>query len=388
MENFNEKNKNTENKNSEDNKDVFSVSEYLNFLNAGFKNYKAKIIGEISDVSFSQKCVYFYLKDKKDGSIIKCLIWKSKYDIYGIELKEGDKILALGCPNMHSTYGFSFITETIEPAGQGELKKAYERLKKKLKEQGLFEESKKRPIPKYAQKIGVITSLKGAVMADFSNNLGKFGFKVKIIDSRVEGQAAVSDLLLSIKTFKNKDIEVLVIMRGGGSLDSMLAFNNELLIREVANFPVPIIAAIGHDKDVPLVALAADLAVSTPSMAATALTDPWSQAILFLQNYERNIVDNYENFLENIKIKLIAFWDKFLSGFKASLSLVNQRMEHAEKIIKLNNPERQLSLGYSIAFCQGKVIKQTSDAKIGENMDLRVTDGTINSEVKNIHPVK
>ena len=128
---------------------IFSISEYINFLNEGLKDYKAKIIGEVSEVDFGPTGhAYFRLKDAKDQSILKCIIWKSKYDLYGIELKKGSKIIALGNPNIHKQYGFSFIAETIEYAGEGILKKEYEKLKKKLTEEGVFAEYIKRPMPK------------------------------------------------------------------------------------------------------------------------------------------------------------------------------------------------------------------------------------------------
>jgi len=408
---------------------IFSISEYIELINIGLKKSRAKIIGEVSEVSFGPTGhVYFSLKDEIERSIMKCIIWKSRYNLYGIELEEGLKIIATGYPEIYPLSGrLSFIAEVIERAGEGELKKEYEKLKNKLTEEGLFAEERKRPIPAYPQKIGVITSLKGAVIADFSNNLGRFGFKVKMIDSRVEGQAAVADLLLSIKTFKKQDIETLVIMRGGGSLESMLAFNNETLVREVAGFPVPVIAAIGHDKDRPLVALAADLAVSTPSIAATTLCESWKQATLFLERHERNIVSNYEealnntrnlinqaietireycdsifnrykeienglrisfgnfyNALLNVKMNLINSATSSLSGFKSLLSRVNRQLEHAEKVVNLNNPERQLMLGYSIARCNGRIIRTVKNTRIGARIDIQVTDGKINSEVKNI----
>ena len=255
---------------------IFSISEYIELLNIGLKKSKAKIIGEVSEVGFGPTGhVYFSLKDEKDGSVLKCIIWKSKYILFGIRLEEGLKIIASGYPEIYPLSGrLSFIAEVLEHAGEGTLKKEYEKLKKKLAEEGIFAEERKRPLPKYLRRVGLITSKQGAVLADFLSNLGKYGFKIKMIDSRVEGQGAVEDLLLSIKTFKKQDIEALVIMRGGGSLESMLAFNNELLVREVAGFPVPVIAAIGHDKDVPLMSLAADLAVSTPTAAANRLTEP------------------------------------------------------------------------------------------------------------------
>lgn len=417
------KNKNTEN--------IFSISEYIDFLNAGLKNFAAKIIGEVSQVDFGPTGhVYFRLKDEKDGSILKCIIWKSKYDIFGVELKEGVKIVAFGSPNIHQTFGFSFIAETIELAGEGLLKKEYEKLKKKLTEEGIFAESRKRIIPKYPQKIGVITSRQGAVLADFLSNLGKHNFKIKMIDSRVEGQAAVSDLLSSIKTFKKYDIEVLVIMRGGGSLESMLAFNNEFLVREISAFPAPVIVAIGHHKDVPLAALAADRAVDTPSIAATTLSESWERAILFLERYAQNIIGNYgntlndvhnsinrtveiiyragdsifkqyekiknklivsaanfQNALSNIRIDLNNLIKKSFFGFRALLLRVNQELEHAEGAINSNNPERQLMLGYSIASCGGKIIRQTADIKIGDDIDLKVIDGKIISRVKDINKI-
>ncbi len=411
---------------------IFSVSDYIKIVNQGLKIFRSKIMGEVSEVSFGPTGhVYFTLKDEKDGSIIKCVIWKSRYDIYDIELKEGIKIIATGYPEIYAPWGkLSFKSEVIEHAGEGTLKKEYEKLKEKLTKEGLFEEVRKRPIPKYPQKVGIITSKQGAVLADFLNNLGRFGFKIKMIDSRVEGQIAITDLLLSIKTLKKKDIEVLVITRGGGSLESMSAFNNESLVREITSFPAPVIVAIGHDKDVPLAALAADRSVSTASIAATDLSKSWEQAISLLEKYERNVIGFYENILRNadslinqsvdtirgikdsifdkykeietaLKISFQAFenalqsnknnlrnsWKKSIFGFNSLLLIIKQQLEHSEEIVYLRNPETQLRLGYSIARCGGRLIRSIRDTKIGEDVDILVADGTIISKVKNINKI-
>lgn len=386
---------------------IFSISEFISLLNIGLKTSKAKIVGEVSEVKTGPTGhVYFTLKDEKDGATMNCIIWKSKYQMYGIRLEEGMKIMAFGHPEIYAPSGrLSFIAETLEPAGEGELKKQYDELKRKLTQEGLFEEARKRPLPKYPQRIGVITSLQGAVIADFSNNLGKFGFRVKMIDSRVEGQLAVADLLNAIKTFKKQDIEVLVIMRGGGSLEAMMAFNNELLVREVANFPVPVIAAIGHDKDAPLITLAADSAPSTPTAAANLLGESWNQALLFLERYERDIIGRYEeilekykaveaklklsflnfkNALQNVKINLENSLEKYCTGFEALLEKAREKLEYALQIINLNNPERQLRLGYSIVMASERIVRKTGDVKIGESLDIKVSDGKIISEVKKI----
>src|SRR5690606_4973649 len=113
--------------------------------------------------------------------------------------------------------------------GEGALKKAYDKLKAKLTKEGLFAEENKKELPLYPEKIGVITSATGAVVHDFSNNLGKYGFKVKIMDTRVEGQEAGRDLILSVRAFRKEDIDVLVLIRGGGSMQSLAGFDNETL---------------------------------------------------------------------------------------------------------------------------------------------------------------
>jgi exodeoxyribonuclease VII large subunit len=387
---------------------VLSVSEYIDFLNSGLSEYRAKIIGEVSEANQGPTGhVYFVLKDENDGSIIKCVIWKSKYDIYGIDLKNGMKIIATGCPNLHNKYGFSFITDVIELTGEGILRKEYERLKKQLATEGLFEQSRKRKLPAYPQKIGLITSKKGAVLGDFLSNIGKFGFKIKMIDSRVEGQEAVSDLLSAVKTFKKKEIDLLAIIRGGGSSEALEVFNNELLVREVADFPVPVIVAIGHHKDEPLIDFVADVSVSTPSIVATEISRPWNELALLLERYEKGILGRYseifENYkkiennffisLQNFKNRIAAtkehladYFVRISATFKNMLSNAKENLNHAEKTITLNDPERQLRLGYSIAYIEGKVVRKTGDVKIGEDLELRVSDGSINSKITEIKP--
>ncbi len=364
---------------------IFSVSEFIALLNIGLKKSEVKVVGEVGQVQFGPTGhVYFTLKDEKEPGLVNCIIWKYKYIMYGIKLQEGMKIMASGHPEVYAPNGrLSFISDTIELAGEGTLKKQYEELKKKLTLEGLFAPEKKRALPDYPQKIGVITSKQGAVMADFLNNIGQFGFKIKMIDSRVEGQEAVSDLLAAIKTFRKQNIDVLVIIRGGGSLESLMPFNNELLVREVAAFPVPVVAGIGHDKDEPLVALAADFSESTPTACANLLNESWEQLLLSLERCERNIIARYEAIFDRylmMENKLRIFFERF----KALLGAVGQILERAEKVIFLNNPERQLRLGYSIASINGRIIRSSRDAKIGESVDIKVVDGKIISEVKKI----
>ena len=390
---------------SEENK-IFSIAEFIALLNIGLRKSEVKIMGEVGQVQFGPTGhVYFTLKDEKEPGLVNCIIWKSNYRMFGINLREGIKIMAFGHPEVYAPTGrLSFIADTIELAGEGTLKKQYEELKKKLTAEGLFAEERKRPLPLYPQKIGLITSKNGKVLGDFLSNIGKFGFKIKMIDSRVEGQEAVADLLSSIKIFRKEDIDILAIIRGGGSMESLMPFNNELLVREVANFPVPVIVAIGHDKDEPLIDFVADVSVSTPSIVATTISQSWEDLALFLEKQERDIFSRYQeifdnfgsierrvlvafegfkNTLSNTKKSLKGYLDRSLTGFKSLLSTIDQRLAEAEKVVFLNNPERQLRLGYSIASINGKIIRLVKDAEVGDTVDIKVSDGKIISEVKN-----
>jgi exodeoxyribonuclease VII large subunit len=390
---------------------IFSVSEFIELLNIGLKRSKAKITGEVTQIQVaSSGHAYFTLKDESNGAVLDCIIWRSKYSLFGIKLETGMKIIAQGYPEVYAPRGkLSFIAETIELSGEGELKKQYEELKKKLAGEGLFAEERKRPIPRYCRKIGVITSKHGAVLADFLNNLGKFGFKIQMIDSRVEGQEAVEDLLGALRTFKNRDIDVLVIIRGGGSLESLMAFNNETLVKEAAAFKVPLITGVGHHQDEPLITFVADASVSTPTAAANILNRPWEEALLFLERQERAILgfyqeifdgykeienklmvslQNFRNALKGIDLKLKDSLGRIVSGMKLMLSNLSQKISYAEKSVSLNNPERQLSLGYAIAAVGGKIIRKVKDVSVGDDFELRVLDGKINSEVKKINPDK
>jgi exodeoxyribonuclease VII large subunit len=428
-----------------------SVKQFVDQINARLKPFFAKIIGEVSEAKPGPTGhMYFSLKDENNGALMPCALWKSRYDVLGVQLKVGAKIIASGHAEVYAPSGrLSFICDSIELAGEGALKAAYDALFKKLDGEGIFAAPKKRPLPKYCRKIGVITAKQGAVIHDFLNNIGKFGFQIEFIDSRVEGQLAVPDLLAAINTFSKRQIDVLVVMRGGGSLEAMQAFNNETIVRAIANFHAPVIAAIGHDKDVPLAALAADAMCSTPTAAANLLTQSWQEIFRALDKYENSIIGNYGNAIAKTRVELrqyigiltsfkyllreieknignrvsgiignyknLVFQDKIKlrqytgilgnfryilkniisdinNGFlkemtflKNALATDARNILYFQKIIDSNNPERQLRLGYSIAKINGKIIKSVKDAQIGQNMEIKLADGAIDSQIIKIH---
>ncbi|MBI3442250.1 MAG: exodeoxyribonuclease VII large subunit [Candidatus Sungbacteria bacterium] len=363
---------------------IFSVGQFLDLLNIGLRTSEAKIVGEVSSCDFRLNYLFFTLKDNDDGSAINCFMWQREYRMSGVVIGEGMEIIAHGFPEIYKPSGrLSFHADSIELIGEGALKKAYDELRQKLEREGMFAPERKRAIPEYPEEIGLITSKTGAVIHDFLNNIGKFGYQIKFIDSRVEGQLAVGELLAAVRSFRDKDIDVLVVIRGGGSLESLLAFNNEMLVREISRFPKPVICGIGHDKDVPLMALAADIAVSTPTAVTRVLNSSWEQALSRVRLAEREIFGAYHEALLR-KRHTLEFALALPKYFSACLDAVNDTISGYQKTILAYDPERQLKLGYSIARVRGKIIRSARDVYPGDALDLTFADGMIETEVKKI----
>lgn len=428
---------------------ALSVSDYLDFLNEQLRSETARIQGEISSVDIRERVIYFSLKDSKDGSVINCLIWKNVYEMSGVAFEIGMEIIVEGSPDIFKSSGrLSFKASSAELVGEGSLKRAYDLLKKKLESEGIFAIERKRLIPELPQKIGLITSATGAVIHDFSTNLGRYGFQVKFIDSKVEGQGAVRDLISAIDYFENMDIDALVIIRGGGSMESLQAFNNEALVRKIAGFSRPVICGIGHEKDVPLASLAADKMVSTPTAAAHTLNQSWWEAVHklssdkeaifslfkeFISSEQKNmnrsfdiikrnfqgILDNFKKVKESLKRSFVSIksmiseinrkvmeyqrainagmkslvknsYEKTNMGnalilFKNSIDNIAKSILSAEKLIIKSDPKTQLKLGYSIAYSDGVIIRRINQIKKGQMVRVQVEDGFFGSEVKIIN---
>jgi exodeoxyribonuclease VII large subunit len=414
-------------------KDYFFVGEFLDILNEHLKSEKVFVAGEVTEFRAHDKWISFSLKDKEDKSILKCFLSVWTYRKAGVLLEDGMEIKVGGYPRIYKLAGtFSFNVETIEPLGEGSLKKAYLLLLKMLETEGLF--ARKRLFPKFIKNIGVISSKDGVVIHDFMKNLRPLGFKINFYNSRVEGADAVPMIIDGLRWLNKNvsDLDVIVLMRGGGSLESMQAFNNEMVCREIFSSKVPVLCGIGHEVDVPIACLVADSYVSTPTATAYAINESWSDLISGLPMFEKRIVSQFGFYLRDVSSRLPYLWKniygrmeqriisikKDASGVSGRifaafrrvflefgvmseritkdamrrigdrLSVLNAQIQKFEKIIAVADPERNLRLGYSIVFDkEGRVIKDVEDIKIGELIKTKLGRGEVESEIKNIHPI-
>ena len=376
-----------------------SVLDYIAVLNETLREIEVSIVGEVSKVSFPPSGhVYFDLKDESGDGVLHCVIWRTIYEGLGITLEAGMRIVVLGSAGIYAPRGeLSFKVRAMELTGEGVLKKRYEELKKKLAAEGAFAEDRKRKIPEYPERVGIVTSRNGAVIHDILNNLGQFGFKVSLVDARVEGPEAVGSLLAASKKLRSIPLDVLIVARGGGSMEALQAFDNEKLVRALIDFPVPVIAAIGHHQDVPLVALAADIHVSTPTAAANLLNQPWQEAVFHLSRDAeridvtfRSVIDHAARLLD--PVRYMESWRTMQStaaarveylvkqvtaSFDNMLRFGSMRLENVGRVIAANDPARNLRLGYAIVRQHGKIMKRAASVPPGSEFQVQFSDGNV-----------
>jgi exodeoxyribonuclease VII large subunit len=261
-----------------------SVSEFVALLNQTLEYAypSVTIVGELANFRVSRnKWVYFDLKD--DNASVK--FFGSVYQLPG-PLEDGMLLKVRGVPRLHNLYGFSVNIAQIQPTGEGSIKKAAQLLQAKLAKEGLFDESRKRPLPYPPARLGLIAAKQSAAYADFVKILNARwrGMAVEHIDVQVQGEAAPAQLVAAIEQF-NSHVEppaALVIIRGGGSAEDLAAFSTEVVTRAVAASRVPTLVAIGHEVDLSLAELAADRRASTPSNAAELLVPDRQHVLAWL----------------------------------------------------------------------------------------------------------
>ncbi len=388
----------------ETSKSVFSVGEFLDYINEIFKREEYTVLGEISELNSHPTGVYVTLKDKEGEGILNCYINPFIYRTAGISLEVGLLVKVHGSPGIHKPKGkFSFVVREFELFGEGSLRRAYELLKKKLEDEGLFR--RKRPLPECIREVGIITSKTGAVIDDFRKNLKPLGMRLHLFDVRVEGSTAPRNIMKGIKWFNAKmpECDVIVLIRGGGSLEDLQPFNNELVAREIFASSIPVIAGIGHDRDVPIASLVADVMTSTPSFAAMTVNGSWDKLVLGLPDLERELFGLFEEVIDRSKSRVILSTDRLLerisrlivrykavadaivNAFSLRIQKVNEFLKHAGHYLAAVDPERNLRLGYSIIFSEkGNVIKDVADTGEGRSIAVRLHKGSLKARVEHI----
>ena len=333
------------------------------------------LIGEISSFKINQKkWVFFDLKDEE--SKISCFM--IMYQLR-MPLEDGMKVLIRGVPKLTKWGSFSLTVQAIQPVGEGSIKKSLELLKKKLTEEGLFDPAKKRPMPENLSKVGVISSTQAAGYADFVKILNERwgGLKVFTAHTQVQGLDAADQIIRAIKYFnEHGDVEIIAIIRGGGSADDLAVFNDENLVRAIAASKIPVITGIGHEVDESLADLAADIRASTPSNVAQMLTKDRKAEIAKLEStisrVKQVILTNINTALRENSQKVTTISRDIVVKITTMMNDIKQKI----RMIEAMNPEKVLKQGYAIIsgkISPGEKITITTDANIAEAEITKVT---------------
>lgn len=342
----------------------FSVSEFLAVVNQTLEYAYSSVVieGEVSGFKINQgKWVFFDLKDEE--SSISCFL-----PLFSLrmELADGMKIVVRGEPKVTKWGKFSLTVRQMMPVGEGSIKKNFELLKKKLTAEGLFDPAKKRGIPEDLTKIGVISSTQAAGYADFCKiiNARWGGLEIQTAHTQVQGMAAADQIIRALKYFNEKaEVDIIAIMRGGGSADDLSVFNDEALVRAIAASRIPVITGIGHEVDESLADLAADIRASTPSNVAEMLTPD-----------KRTVAKNVQESVSKLSNKIV----QSITGVEGDISsklaeiqrVIRQRIASLDesikgkiRILESANPDLTLKRGYAIVsgdLTEGNVVKITT----------------------------
>ena len=417
---------------------VFSVIEITRYikskLEGDFALRNVKISGEVSDCKEDKKGhIYFAIKD--EAAIMNCAMWSSKRSAgLDFKLEKGQHIVVTGNIGVYERWGdYRLYADKIEKEGVGRLFEELEKLKLKLRAEGLFDESHKKPIPRYPKKIGIITSRTGAVIEDIKRTAREANPYVQLIlyPAIVQGADAAATLIRGVKRFEEEGVDTIIIGRGGGSTEDLWCFNDEKLARTVYSCRIPVISAVGHQTDRTLVDEVSDLSVATPTAAAMNAVPNLALAFNELDGFKDSITNKLQLRIDRMKSSIDKFeyairrqspqmklkevrrqienyslsynrllsakldnYDRVITGSKQQLDRLmraayetfNKRFISITAEIEGKSPMKRLMGGYSYVENEaGENIRSVKGLKQGERLNLVLADGSVKAKVEEIN---
>jgi len=390
---------------------VSQLNEYIKAVIEGQPALRSLFIkGEISNFTNHYKTGHFYFTLKDENSLVRCIMFKGYSEKLKFVPENGMKVILHGKVSAYPKDGqYQVYADNMEPDGIGALYIAYEQLKEKLEKEGLFEKSKKMPLPKIPKRVGIITSPTGAAIRDIINVLGRrFPYAEGVLfPALVQGEGAPMQLIEGMRYFNSqKNVDVIIIGRGGGSIEDLWAFNNEQLAREIYASKIPVISAVGHETDFTICDFVADKRAPTPSAAAelaVPVTMELKQKILnIIGRMDMLIMHNIKNkrqrlmelggkrvlntpdfIVDDRRFQLMNLDARMESGMKYTTSLKKELFARYTSKLEALNPMSVISRGYSAVFSDdGKLIKSVDQVEIGDRFNFKTVDGSVSAEVK------
>lgn len=366
------------------------------WLEGEISNWKAATSGHI----------YFTLKDA--AASLRCVIWRSQAgQLVYLPQREGEAVLAHGRVSVYEAGGnYQFYVDDLQPAGQGALAAQFERIKAKLAAEGLFDAELKKPLPSFPRKIGLVTSPTGAALHDILNVLRRRYPITEVIlaPAQVQGESAPLQLVAALAAIAQQQVDVIILARGGGSLEDLWAFNDERLARAIAACPIPLITGIGHEVDFTIADFVADVRAPTPSAAAELVTPDkvelkrviYAQQLALLDAARQQVASaradvtrqqwalsriSPQATLNNYRQRLDTLVSRAGRTVQHYLSLQQERVKTLAARLDTLNPQATLARGYAIVQKGQEVVLQTNQVNPGDEIVVKVSDGEFGATV-------
>lgn len=364
--------------------EVQSVSQLNNYIKTLLEEdkqlKKIEVKGEISTFSPNRSGhVYFSIKD--NNSILNCVMFKSKVENITFNPKTGDSVILKGSISLYEPRGsYQLIVNSMKKEGEGDLFAKFLELKNKLDQEGLFDPNKKKQIPKFPKKIGVITSQTGAVIQDIINTVTRRfpKLELQLYPAKVQGDDSLNSLIEALDFFNKSDVDTVIIARGGGSIEDLWIFNNEILARKISNLNKPIISAIGHETDFTICDFVADLRAPTPTAAAEIATPKLEDLNENIKNYKVKTHNILKRIFEYKQMNFLFVDEKLSKISKQLFKQEKEKLNHYSHKIELLSHKRILNRGFSITqTITGNIITNQNQINSGEEYITHLKIGKI-----------
>ena len=391
---------------------VGQVNSYIkNMFNEDFALNNIGIKGEVSNCKYhSSGHIYFSLKDS--SGVIACVMFAGNRRGLKFQMQEGQKIIVFGQVTVYERDGkYQMYAKEITLDGEGDLYRKFEELKKQLEEMGMFDSLYKKDIPKYAMKVGIVTASTGAAIQDIINISRRRNPYVELVlyPAIVQGEEAAASIVSGIRYLDNAGVDVIIVGRGGGSIEDLWAFNEEIVARAIFDCNTPVISAVGHETDTTIADYVADLRAPTPSAAAELAVFEYSKFLNDINMYRYELfkvlghkVDNYKNRTKYYELKLKNLSPQNLLVQKLQyIADIEYRLENGINNIltknkhklaiyseKLNglSPLNKLSNGYAyIDNKDKKTIRSIDNVELNEDINIHLVDGVIKAVVTEVN---
>jgi len=366
---------------------VFRVSEFNEFIDIYLGGAgEVAVSGEISSIKLNQnKYIFITIKDEEASLDVFAIRYNIKnFDVFEV----GMKVIVYGRARLYKKVGrFSLFADEIAPSGKGAIQVAFEKLKTRLAEEGLFDTERKREIPAFPQRIGLITAKGSEAYGDFVKitGSGAGGLTIYFYAVQVQGKGAVESIIEAFEYFNKKlSVDVVAVVRGGGSAEDLAAFNDEGVVKAVFASRAPVVSGVGHEGDVTLTDLVADVRASTPTNAAEIIVRDRREATQSVDSLVERLSKEIDYKFTTIQSEI----DRILKQNAARLSQIfeykSQTLADLESVVKSYSIDGVLRRGFGLVYINGKLVKKIGQVMVGGDVETRVWGGKFGSVVSNV----